>query len=334
VARLDRVQNDPVQNDPLHSVLEDGHSKQEDDHTAQRDTTEVYANRAARAAAPTSPEVAAIRQAFASDRLLGWTLLAEATDGDLRPDWDALQRSTNDNDARLIQRVRAATGGRVHPEVLTAPGLFAIRYLAASLVSETCEPEQAVEALLDAISRRVGARPGVRLNSLALIGKRLAGESRRSGGHQFYAGDGEQDSQVDEDLAEIKRSDLAAVFHPQLFKRSRGVAERSSRMPPRNRSRPAPRAIEASRPAHEPHYPSLSRGQGKMRKRTIKLWRLHEDGRKLFAGTIQAGDPRELVLKWSLFLATAERGVYFAAYRGSFVGPQPALENDGGTLAA
>jgi len=71
-----------------------------------------------------------------------------------------------------------------------------------------------------------------------------------------------------------------------------------------------------------------------MRKRTVKLWRLHEDGRKLHAGTIEAGDPRELVVKWSLFLATAERGVYFATYRRSFVGPEPALENDGGHLAA
>ena len=70
-----------------------------------------------------------------------------------------------------------------------------------------------------------------------------------------------------------------------------------------------------------------------MRKRTVKLWRLHEDGRKLFAGTIEAADPRKLVLKWSAFLATAERGTYFATYRGSFVGPEPALENSD-TLAA
>jgi len=56
-------------------------------------------------------------------------------------------------------------------------------------------------------------------------------------------------------------------------------------------------------------------------------------GRKLFAGTIEAADPRELVLKWSAFLATAERGTYFATYRGSFVGPEPALENSD-TLAA
>jgi hypothetical protein len=71
-----------------------------------------------------------------------------------------------------------------------------------------------------------------------------------------------------------------------------------------------------------------------MRKRTVKLWRLQEDGRKLFAGTIEAADPRELVMRWSLFLATAERGVYFATYRGSFVGPEPALESDAGALAA
>ena len=36
-----------------------------------------------------------------------------------------------------------------------------------------------------------------------------------------------------------------------------------------------------------------------MRERTVKLWRLTEDGRKLSAGTIEAADPRELVLKWS-----------------------------------
>ena len=71
-----------------------------------------------------------------------------------------------------------------------------------------------------------------------------------------------------------------------------------------------------------------------MRKRTIKLWRLNQDGRKLFAGTIAAADPRELVIKWSVFLATAERGVYFATYRGSFVDPESALESDAGALAA
>jgi len=34
----------------------------------------------------------------------------------------------------------------------------------------------------------------------------------------------------------------------------------------------------------------------------VKLRRLHEDGRKLYACTIEAADPRELVIKWSAFL--------------------------------
>jgi hypothetical protein len=37
--------------------------------------------------------------------------------------------------------------------------------------------------------------------------------------------------------------------------------------------------------------------QGKMRKRTVKLWRLNEDGRKVFAGTLEAGSPAEHVAK-------------------------------------
>jgi hypothetical protein len=65
-------------------------------------------------------------------------------------------------------------------------------------------------------------------------------------------------------------------------------------------------------------------------KRTIKLWRLNENNRKQFAGTIE---PAELIVKWSAFLVTAERGVHFATYRGSFVGPWPALESDARALA-
>jgi hypothetical protein len=60
--------------------------------------------------------------------------------------------------------------------------------------------------------------------------------------------------------------------------------------------------------------------------------RLHEDGRKLFAGSIEAADPRELVLKWSAFLATPS-DTHFATCRGSFVGPEPALDNDSALAA-
>lgn len=71
-----------------------------------------------------------------------------------------------------------------------------------------------------------------------------------------------------------------------------------------------------------------------MRKRTVELWCLYEDGRKLFAGSMEAPSPAELVAKWSAFLVTAERGVYFATYRGSFVGPEEAIEIAADALAA
>jgi hypothetical protein len=54
-----------------------------------------------------------------------------------------------------------------------------------------------------------------------------------------------------------------------------------------------------------------------MRKRIIKLWSLQDDGRKLYAGTIVAGSPAELVAMWAAFLVTADPGVYFATYRGT-----------------
>ena len=53
-----------------------------------------------------------------------------------------------------------------------------------------------------------------------------------------------------------------------------------------------------------------------MRKRTVKIWRLQDDGRRLFAGTIVAGSPAELVAMWSAFLVTAERGVDFGDLQG------------------
>ena len=71
-----------------------------------------------------------------------------------------------------------------------------------------------------------------------------------------------------------------------------------------------------------------------MRKRTVKLYRLNEDGRKLFAGTIQAGSPLELVTLWRAFLATAARGVYVAHYRGVTLGLEAADEASHVAMAA
>jgi hypothetical protein len=71
-----------------------------------------------------------------------------------------------------------------------------------------------------------------------------------------------------------------------------------------------------------------------MCKTTVKLWLLKSDGRKLFAGTIEAGSPAEFVLNWSAFLAASGRGVCLATYEGSFVGPEAAVDSEVGALAA
>ena len=71
-----------------------------------------------------------------------------------------------------------------------------------------------------------------------------------------------------------------------------------------------------------------------MCKRTVKLWHLKSDGRKLFAGTIEAGSPAELVLNWSAFIAASGHGVSFATYEGSFVEFEAAIESEVGALAA
>ena len=71
-----------------------------------------------------------------------------------------------------------------------------------------------------------------------------------------------------------------------------------------------------------------------MRKRTIKSGAWARTAGSSLPAPIEAATPAELVIKWSAFLATSERGVYFATYRGSFLGPEPARESDASALAA
>jgi len=70
------------------------------------------------------------------------------------------------------------------------------------------------------------------------------------------------------------------------------------------------------------------------RKRTIRLYRINHDGRRLLAGTIEAGEPAELVALWRAFLATAARGTYAACYRGETLGLELADEARHIALAA
>jgi len=62
------------------------------------------------------------------------------------------------------------------------------------------------------------------------------------------------------------------------------------------------------------------------RKRTIRLYRINEDGRRLLATTIKAGSPAELVALWRAFLATAASGTYVAHYRGETLALEAANE--------
>jgi len=54
--------------------------------------------------------------------------------------------------------------------------------------------------------------------------------------------------------------------------------------------------------------------------RTIKLYRIETDGRRLAAGAIRASSPEHLDTQWRLFLATAAQGIYLATYRGVQLG--------------
>jgi hypothetical protein len=52
--------------------------------------------------------------------------------------------------------------------------------------------------------------------------------------------------------------------------------------------------------------------------RTIKLYRIESDGRRLAAGAIRASSQDDLAAHWQLFLAT--QGLYVANYRGVQLG--------------
>lgn len=60
--------------------------------------------------------------------------------------------------------------------------------------------------------------------------------------------------------------------------------------------------------------------QGKSLARTIKLYRVSEDGRRIAAGAFQASSENDLQVKWELHLATAVGGLYIATHRGVQLG--------------
>jgi hypothetical protein len=71
-----------------------------------------------------------------------------------------------------------------------------------------------------------------------------------------------------------------------------------------------------------------------MRKRTIKLYAITDNGRRIFASKIKAGSPVEVAAKWRAFLATASRGIYVSTYRGATLGLEVSAEAAHTRLAA
>lgn len=54
--------------------------------------------------------------------------------------------------------------------------------------------------------------------------------------------------------------------------------------------------------------------------RTIRLYRIEDDGRRRAAGAFRASTQEDLAARWQLFLATAAQGLYTAHYRGVTLG--------------
>lgn len=118
-------------------------------------------------------------------RLLGWLY------DDEEKAFDALREVTPDEvelvldaetDAVLREHVRNACGGRVHADILSPPGLAAIRHHAAAIccVHDTVTPQHAITLVVDAMRQLIGAE-GKWLNSMGIIGKRI--------GFALHAGD-------------------------------------------------------------------------------------------------------------------------------------------------
>ena len=54
--------------------------------------------------------------------------------------------------------------------------------------------------------------------------------------------------------------------------------------------------------------------------RTVKVYRIADDDRRVAAGAFQASSESDLQAKWELHLATAASGLYVATHRGIQLG--------------
>ena len=133
-------------------------------------------------------------EAWNAPSLLGWSVDDRMAEDALEldgPEADAAvaEITALASDPALTRLIREATGGRVAPAILTATGLHAVRRLVATLMLEPTgmEAGDALVVMLNAIGARIGDRPGEWLNSLALVGKRMAAAAYTETGTDFFA---------------------------------------------------------------------------------------------------------------------------------------------------
>lgn len=95
------------------------------------------------------------------------------------------------DDDTLAVAISQATEQRINQDMLSDEGLDTARWLAAALMAHSADTDyaltaaEAIDHLLDALSIRIGGRPGEWLNSWSLIGRRLSGYLKQ---HEAYYG--------------------------------------------------------------------------------------------------------------------------------------------------
>ena len=112
------------------------------------------------------------------------------------------------SDTDLREYLLRAAAGRIGKPLLSPAGLYTVRVFAAVLMERDTdddglpiEPLEGLVRVLNAIRQRIGNRDGERLNSYALIGRRLVAEAYMGGcAESFYIEDGRPMFRVVEDV--------------------------------------------------------------------------------------------------------------------------------------
>ena len=119
-------------------------------------------------------------QANQAANLLGWMsaedgALYETFDTSLHEHLSAVVAIADDG--KLCELLRRATQRRASGVLFSEAGRYSVRMLACWLLAESADltPARALAEVLTAIWQRIGARRSGHLNSLAVIGKRMAG---------------------------------------------------------------------------------------------------------------------------------------------------------------